>query len=57
MAKEEKGNVVCEGQSQEGHGDSTQPAGIISPATFVPLNQEPKSVNQKSEAGKKGKES
>jgi|GEM_PF-3089528 hypothetical protein len=39
----------------EGHGDNTQPAGIQSPGTFVPLATEPTSANQKSESGKKGK--
>jgi len=56
MAKKEGGNIV-EGQKYEGHGDSTQPAGVQSPATFAPLSQEPKSANQKTDAGKKGKES
>jgi hypothetical protein len=49
MAEEKK-----EG-SFEGHGDNTQPAGIQSPATFVPLSTTPDSANQKSESGKKGK--
>ena len=49
MAEEKK-----EGGLKEGHGDNTQPAGIQSPATFVPLATEPTSVNQKTESGKKG---
>jgi hypothetical protein len=58
MADKSKGtSPIVEGQEMEGHGDKTQPAGIQSPATFVPLNQEPKSVNQKTDAGKRGKES
>ena len=43
------------GQTDEGHGDNTQPAGIQSPSTFVPLATEPTSVNQKSDSGKAGK--
>ena len=54
MADEKQ--VSMEGQDLEGHGDKTQPAGIQSPATFVPLSKEAASVNQKTEAGKKGKE-
>jgi hypothetical protein len=52
-----KGGVgeIVPGQEMEGHGDKTQPAGIQSPATFVPLATEPTAVNQKSESGKKGK--
>jgi hypothetical protein len=57
MAKKDEGNEIVPGQIYEGHGDNTQPAGIQSPATFAPLSQEPKSVNQKTESGKKGKES
>jgi hypothetical protein len=52
MAEKEK---KSEGKAYEGHGDDTQPAGIQSPATFVPLATEPTSANQKSESGKKGK--
>jgi hypothetical protein len=48
MAEEKK-------EAFEGHGDNTQPAGIQSPGTFVPLSTDPNSVNQKSESGKKGK--
>ena len=57
MAEKKSGdNVILEGQVFEGHGDKTQPAGIQSPATFVPLSTEPTSVNQKSQdLGKKGK--
>lgn len=55
MAKD-KGKPI-EGQEIEGHGDKTQPAGIESPATFAPLATEAVSVNVKSDAGKKGKES
>jgi hypothetical protein len=56
MTKEAKGGTeIVPGQKFEGHGDSTQPAGIQSPATFVPLANEPISVNQKSESGRKGK--
>jgi hypothetical protein len=51
MAEKEKKS----GGLAEGHGDNTQPAGIQSPATFVPLATEPTSANQKSESGKKGK--
>ena len=52
-----KGGVgeIVPGQQMEGHGDSTQPAGIQSPATFAPLATEPTSANQKSESGRKGK--
>lgn len=59
MAEKDKGGVgeIVPGQKMEGHGDSTQPAGIISPATFVPLSQEPRGVNSKTETGRKGKES
>ena len=52
---DEKKTQAGEGQAREGHGDSTQPAGIQSPATFAPLATEPTSVNQKSDSGKKGK--
>lgn len=31
-----------------GHGDNTAPAGIQSPATFIPLSPTPSSVNSKS---------
>jgi hypothetical protein len=58
MAKNDKGAKLesgAPGQQYEGHGDDTQPAGILSPATFVPLAAEPTSVNQKSVSGKKGK--
>jgi hypothetical protein len=55
MAEKKETTTVVEGQKMEGHGDSTQPAGIQSPATFAPLSHEPQSANQKSEAGKKGK--
>lgn len=48
-------NKSGSGQYAEGHGDMTQPSGVQSPATFVPLSQEPQSANQKSESGKKGK--
>jgi hypothetical protein len=53
----DKGGVgeIVPGQKFEGHGDNTQPAGIISPATFAPLAGEPTSVNQKTESGRKGK--
>lgn len=57
MAEKKEGGNIVEGQEMEGHGDKTQPAGIQSPATFAPLSQEPKGVNQKTETGKKGKES
>jgi hypothetical protein len=53
MAEEK--TTKTEGMEREGHGDKTQPAGIQSPATFVPLATEPTSANQKSESGKKGK--
>jgi len=48
-------NTVVQGQDYEGHGDKTQPAGIQSPGTFVPLSGTPDSVNQKTDSGKKGK--
>lgn len=57
MAEKKEGSEIVPGQTYEGHGDSTQPAGVQSPATFAPLSQEPKSVNQKTDAGRKGKES
>ena len=52
-----KGGVgeIVPGQKFEGHGDNTQPAGVQSPATFVPLASEPTSANQKSDSGRKGK--
>jgi len=56
MADKKEGGNIVEGQVYEGHGDKTQPAGIQSPATFAPLSQEPKGVNQKTDTGKKGKE-
>lgn len=55
MADKKEGGQIVPGQKYEGHGDSTQPAGIQSPATFAPLATEPSSANQKSESGKKGK--
>lgn len=44
-----------DGQDREGHGDKTAPAGIVSPATYAPLSQEPVSTNQKTEIGRKGR--
>lgn len=35
-------------------GDNTAPPEMQSPGTFVPLSQEPNSVNQKSDRGKTG---
>lgn len=55
MAEKKDKITVVEGQEFEGHGDKTQPAGIISPATFAPLATEPEAVNVKTEPGKKGK--
>ena len=56
MAEKKGTTTIVEGQKFEGHGDNTQPAGVQSPATFVPLAQEATSVNQKSpDLGKKGK--
>jgi hypothetical protein len=38
-------------------GDSTAPAGIESPGTFIPgMSQEPNSVDQKTEKGRTGKD-
>jgi hypothetical protein len=52
---EEKSTGKGEGQEREGHGDKTQPAGIQSPATFVPLAKEASSVNQKTDFGRTAK--
>lgn len=53
MAEKDEGKG--QGQEREGHGDKTQPSGIQSPATFVPLSKEPQSVNQKTDFGRTGK--
>jgi hypothetical protein len=37
-------------------GDNTAPPEIQSPGTFVPLTQEPHSVNSKTDLGKSGKD-
>jgi hypothetical protein len=39
---------ITKTKEAEGHGDNTAPAGIISPATFIPLSPTPSSVNSKS---------
>jgi hypothetical protein len=41
----------------EGHGDNTAPAGIQSPATYIPLSPTPSSVNSKtSDLGHRGEQ-
>ena len=42
------GKLIVKTREAEGHGDNTQPSGIQSPATFIPLSPTPSSVNQKS---------
>lgn len=40
-------NTKTKTREAEGHGDNTAPAGIQSPATFVPLSPTPSSANSK----------
>jgi hypothetical protein len=49
--------LVTKTKTAEGHGDNTAPAGIESPATFIPLSPTPSSVNNKSaDLGSKGEQ-
>ncbi len=49
--------LVVKTREAEGHGDNTAPAGIQSPATFIPLSPTPSSVNSKSgDLGHKGEQ-
>ena len=43
-------------QEFEDHGDTTAPAGLQSPGTFIPLQTGASSVNSKSSEGLKGEE-
>lgn len=57
MADASKPNkMVVKTREAEGHGDNTAPAGIQSPATFIPLSQTPSSVNNKTDIGRAGEQ-
>lgn len=50
-------NMASKVKGAAGHGDSTAPAGLDSPGTFIPLSETPSSVNSKtSDLGKKGEQ-
>lgn len=49
--------LVTKTTEAEGHGDNTAPAGIQSPATFIPLSPTPSSANSKtSDIGHRGEQ-
>ena len=57
MADASKIKVSSKTSGADGHGDNTAPAGIQSPATFIPLSPTPSNVNQKSsDLGHKGEQ-
>lgn len=57
MADASKIKVSSKETGAAGHGDNTAPAGIQSPATYIPLSPTPSSVNSKSgDLGHKGEQ-